>query len=166
MSELALNGGVQTGGMIAIADSRKNVKAIQDNLFTTAEQMHEKEKAIDGFIDGAKKVVEVCGVALTIIMAICPFDGPIGEWAAALGTPAILGALEAGRGLLKSTIVNKDPKEMQAAFVDLKGQCKKIEMPDRNLVANLRGPKTNPNMVYSDNDIVESQPQSHTMGGM
>src|SRR5574344_1226487 len=159
MSELVLN----NGGIIAIADNRKNVNAIRQNsqdLFTREAQIHEQEKSIDGFIDGAKKVVEVCGVALTIIMAICPFDGPIGEWAAALGTPAILGALEAGRGLLKSAFVNKDPNQMQAAFVDLKGRCEQIQIPDKNLVANLRQKQTNPNMVYSNNDIVE--PQSHT----
>lgn len=156
MSELALN-----GGMIAIKDNRRNVEAIKQNtrnLFTVEEQMHNKEKSIDGFIDGAKKVVEVCGVALTIIMAICPLDGPIGEWAAALGTPAILGALEAGRGLLKSTFVTKDPKQMQAAFVNLKGECKKIEMPDNNMVQNLQ----NQSMAYSEAE----EPQSHTIGGM
>lgn len=82
--------------MIGVAVSR-NEKDKMKNYFQSKIDYvasDDFEKKFDAGIDFAKATVAVLGTTATIVLTICPFDGPVGEVAAALATPGLVAAVD------------------------------------------------------------------------
>ena len=124
-------------GVITISDSRENLERMKEwrrKEATKVINQNNTENIIDNVIDITKSVVSVAGAVATVVMTICPFDGPLGETATILATPALVQAVESSRNLLKGIFVNKDRTQITAAIADLKQNVQEISVIDKNLV--------------------------------
>lgn len=128
-------------GYICVNENRQILEMMKEKKLETLkhiEKNHFKEKLIDKSIDIAKGVVTVAGAALTVVMAVCPFDGPVGEIATVLATPALVKAIESSRNLLKATFVEKNSENISGALIDVYGNVKQINLKDYNFVQNTK----------------------------
>ena len=127
-------------GIITIQDTRENLDKMKEWRSREASKIinqNNTEIIIDNIVDVTKSVVSFAGTVATVVMAICPFDGPAGEIATMLATPALVNAVEAGRGLLKGVFVSHDREQITASIADLRGNVKEISAIDKNMVRNV-----------------------------
>lgn len=101
------------------------------------ETLKKKSDAIDAGCEIAKGVVTVAGAVLTVVMTVCPLDGPAGEVATILGSAALIKAIDSSKNLLKATLVDKDMEEISSALIDISGNIKEIKVKDADLVQNV-----------------------------
>ena len=120
-------------GVITISDSRENLERMKEWRRKEATKVINQNNT-ENIIDITKSVVSVAGAVATVVMTICPFDGPLGETATILATPALVQAVESSRNLLKGIFVNKDRTQITAAIADLKQNVQEISVIDKNLV--------------------------------
>ena len=133
-------------GIITIKDKRENLDAMQQYRKYEAEKIRKSvtgESLIDTIIDGIKAVVTIAGMVLTVITKF--FPGKLDDLAVILAQPAILGAIESARGVLKSVFISKDNKQITAALVDFGGNVKNITIPDKNIVTTVNTDKVQVN---------------------
>ena len=124
-------------GVITVDASREELERLKAWRREQAKKVVNKSAAetiIDKVIDVTKCVVGVAGTVATVALAICPLDGPAGEIATMAATPALVGAVESGRNLLKGLFVEKDPNQISSALADLNGNVKNISIKDVNLL--------------------------------
>lgn len=124
-------------GIITVDASREEVERLKAWRAEQAKKVASKsntETVIDRVIDITKCVVGFAGAVATVVLAVCPLDGPAGEIAAAAATPGLVAAVESGRGLLKGIFVEKNPEQINAALADLQGHVKDISIKDVNLL--------------------------------
>lgn len=94
------------------------------------------EETIDKRINLERKMIKVAGTAATVILTICPLDGPFGEIAAALATPALVKLVEAKGEIMKKSIIG-GKRRIEADYLGVDGKSKKVEIPDGNIVENI-----------------------------
>ncbi len=126
-------------GIITVKDTRANLTAMQQYRKYEAEKIVKSvtgEGIIDTIIDGLKCIVTVAGMVLTVITKF--FPGKADDLAVILAQPAILNAIEAARGVLKSVFISKDNGKISAALVDFAGNVKDITIKDTNLVDTVK----------------------------
>ncbi len=121
----------------------KKLKEIEANKRT--------ENIINAGCDIAKGVVSVAGAVLTVVMAVCPFDGPAGEVAAVLGSTALVKAIDSSKELLKASLVSKDSSEISGALLDLSGNIKEIKVKDKDIVENVKNEELKDTDYYNKN---------------
>lgn len=142
-------------GIITIKDTRENLTAIQQYRKYEAEKIAKSvtgESLIDTIIDVVKSIVTVAGMVLTVITKF--FPGKADDLAVILAQPAILGAIESARGLLKSVFISKDNKQITAALVDFGGNVKNITIPDKNVVSTVNTEKVVVNKIGVNKEFV------------
>ena len=115
----------------------EKMKEAKINKLKEIEINKKKSDAIDAGCEIAKGVVKVAGSVLTVVLAVCPLDGPVGEIVTVLGSAALIKAIDSSKDLLKASLVNKDPSEISSALVDLSGNIKEIKIKDNDLVENV-----------------------------
>ena len=124
-------------GVITIQDSRSNVDALKSwraKEVATLSRSAKNENKIDNAVNITKSIVSIAGTIATIVMSLCPVDGPVGDTLTVLAKPQLVGAVEASRGLLKGAIVNNDIKQVKASLADVMGNVKEISVKDWNIV--------------------------------
>ena len=124
-------------GVITVEATREELDRLKEWRAEQAKKVANKssaESVIDTVIDVTKCVVGFAGAVATVVLAICPLDGPAGEIATIAATPSLVAAVESGRSLLKGLIVEKNPEQISAALADIKGNVKDISIKDINLL--------------------------------
>ena len=124
-------------GVITVDASREELERLKAWRAEQAKKVVNKSNAetiIDKVVDVTKCVVGVAGTIATVVLAICPLDGPAGEIATIAATPSLVAAVESSRNLLKGIFVEKSPEQITAAMADLKGNVKDISIRDVNLL--------------------------------
>lgn len=122
-------------GIITIKDTKENLEKLKQWQKDKIKQItNNPEKSIDKAVDVTKSVVTFAGTTATVVLAVCPLDGPVGEIATMLATPALVKAVESSRDVLKSIFVTKDRNQITASIADLKGNIKDISVIDKNMV--------------------------------
>jgi hypothetical protein len=147
-------------GIITVDASREEVARLKEWRAEEAKKVANKsntETVIDRVIDITKCVVGFAGTVATVVLAICPLDGPAGEIAAIAATPGLMAAVESGRDLLKGIFVEKNPEQINAALADIKGNVKDISIKDVNLL------KTKKVSDETAKPIVTDKPVNMTM---
>lgn len=140
-------------GYICVNENREVLERMREEKIKSLkkiEKNHARELIIDKAVDITKGVVTVAGAAVTVAMSFCPFDGPIGEIAAAVATPALVKAIESSRELLKATFIEKNPEHISASLIDVSGNIHQIKMKDSNLVQNNNVQVGNPNLDFME----------------
>lgn len=115
-------------GFITVKESRERMAAMQDwgaKMRAAISNSLNSEEKVDKAVNTTKSIISIAGTIATIIMTICPVDGPIGEILIVLATPQLVKAVDASRGVLKGA-VNSDPQQVTAAFADVLGNVKEI----------------------------------------
>lgn len=115
MTEMTNTNGNQ---MIGVAVSRQEKDQMKDFFKSKADYVasDDFEKKFDAGIDFAKGTVAVLGTTATIVLAICPLDGPVGEIVTGLATPGLVAAVDAlGEGLKG---MYKDSKKIYSGSVN------------------------------------------------
>lgn len=104
--------------MIGVAVSRQEKDQMKEFFKSKADYVasDDFEKKFDAGIDFAKGTVAVLGTTATIILAICPLDGPIGEIVTGLATPGLVVAVGALGESLKG--MYKDGKKIYSGSVN------------------------------------------------
>lgn len=69
-----------------------------------------RKKAEEGF-STARKIITAVGAIATVALAICPFDGPVGEIVSAIATGGLLVVTEAVEAIVLSTMKVADKEE-------------------------------------------------------
>lgn len=129
-----------SGGIVCTLEDREILEKMKQAKIQKLKEIEiskQRERVIDTGFDIAKGVVMVAGSVLTVVMTVCPVDGPVGEIATVLGSAALLKALDSGKELLKASLVKKDPGEISAALVNLSGNIKEIKVKDKDIVENV-----------------------------
>lgn len=124
-------------GVITVQETRSDVDALKDWRNKEAQriiQQNNTEKIIDKVAEVTKTVVGIAGTVATVILSVCPVDGPFGELATVLATPALIKAVDAGKDLLKGIFVKKDTNQINAAMASLSGDIKDITIADKDYV--------------------------------
>lgn len=135
-------------GIITIKDTREHLDAMQQLRAAEAEKIMKRvngETIIDTICDWIKSIVTIAGMVLTVITKF--FPGKADDLAVILAQPAILTAIDAARGVLKSVFVSKDSKQITAALVDFSGNVRNITIPDKNVVATVDTSKVEVNQI-------------------
>ena len=115
-------------GIITIKESRHHVAAMKAwgaKMWAAISNSLNSEEKVDYAVNTTKSIISIAGTIATIIMTICPVDGPIGEILIALATPQLVKAVDASRGVLKGA-VNSNPQQVTAALADVLGNVKEI----------------------------------------
>lgn len=130
---------------IALEEKRSTVdnfrKWYKENLIDTGYS----QKFEEGFVlcvDTETKIVEVAGRVVPIIMAIIPFDGPIGEVLTAAASPIVIACTRMKNRVKKRNVLNAKRK-FEADFIKADGSSEKIEIPENSigtLISDLGGP--------------------------
>ena len=63
------------------------------------------EENFDKSVDVVKNTIYVAGGVATVVLAICPADGPVGEAIAIIATPLLAKVVEAGATLVKDVVI-------------------------------------------------------------
>lgn len=63
------------------------------------------ERKIDNDAKRKKRVIKIAGTAATVILAICPADGPFGEICAALATPGLCALVDVATDMKKKAVI-------------------------------------------------------------
>ena len=122
-------------GVITVQDTRETLDAMrefQKNEVVTKANQVGPGGMIDGITDTIKTAVSVAGSVLSMIACFVP-GGKIATAATIAAQPAILGAIEAGKNLLKGIFVNQDQEQIRASMSDLAGNVQNISIRDVNL---------------------------------
>lgn len=64
------------------------------------------EKTVDKVATGVKTAVKVAGTIATVILVICPADGPFGEVCTVLATPALCALVDKVADMAKKTTIS------------------------------------------------------------
>ena len=95
-------------GTIVLEENRSVIDKFRfwykENIIDT-NKAQEFEEKMDKGIEIAKTAVYVTGGVATVILAICPVDGPVGEAIAIAATPLLAKVVEAGATLIKDTVI-------------------------------------------------------------
>ena len=95
-------------GTIVVEENRSVIDKFRfwykENVIDNGKAQDFEEK-FDKGIDVAKNVVYVAGGVATIVLAICPVDGPVGEAIAVVATPLLAKVVEAGATLVKDAVI-------------------------------------------------------------
>lgn len=127
-------------GTIAISEPRsvkENFKKWYQAKVIDSGKGAKFEEMIDKKIKLETKVIKVAGITATVILTFCPLDGPFGEIAAALATPALVKLVEARGEIMKKAIVG-NKRKIEADYLGVDGSSKKVEIPDGNIVKNVK----------------------------
>ncbi len=159
------------GGILAVPESRANVEAMKRaKQLALLERNKKIDVTIDQVVDITKKVVAGLGFVATIALTAFPLDGPIGEIAAALATPALVNLVENSRGFLKGILIKKDPEQVKAAFTDMYGNTKEVAIQTKLIKdqkgKGLFGKKVGQQVASPNNEIDQQVTQDKTMGGI
>ena len=63
------------------------------------------ERKIDAQAKTTKKVIKVAGTAATVLLTICPADGPFGEICTALATPGLCALVDLAADMKKKALI-------------------------------------------------------------
>ncbi len=94
------------------------------------------EEIVEKRVEFEKKMIKVAGTTATIILTLCPLDGPFGEIAAALATPALVKLVEAKGEITKKSVIG-GKRKIEADYLGVDGSSKKVVIPDGNIVENI-----------------------------
>ena len=128
-------------GVITIKESRSHLDALIHwgaKMCAAISNSLNSEEKVDNAVNTTKSIISIAGTIATIIMTICPVDGPIGEILIVLATPQLVKAVDASRGVLKGA-VNSDPKQVTAAFADVLGNVKEIITRGKGIAEAVNG---------------------------
>lgn len=109
---------VNENQMIGASLSRKDKDKLKEYFQSGIKYVSsdEFEQKLDNGIDFAKGTVAVLGTTATIILTICPFDGPVGEILVGLATPGLVTAVDALGEEIKK--IYKDGKKIYSGSVN------------------------------------------------
>ena len=144
-------------GVITIKDTREHVDAMHE--MQKSEVASKANQAgpggiIDGIADTIKTIVSVAGSALSIATCFIP-GGKIAGAATIMAQPAIVGAIEAGKNLLKGIFVNHDQEQICASMSDLAGNVQNISIRDVNLARTVGGRRESFQPIGMEEDFIE-----------
>ncbi len=126
-------------GTIAIEEPRSVVDNFrqwyQEKLIDTGkaakfEELTEKRVELD------KKMVKAAGTIATVALVLCPLDGPFGEIAVILATPALVKLVEAKGEFTKNAVIGTK-RDFETIYLGVDGSSKKVVLPDKNIVQNV-----------------------------
>lgn len=134
--------------VMGIPVSRGELNGLK-NKFNDNTKAQNFEQTADKVIDITKAVVGVAGAVATIVLAVCPFDGPAGEIITALATPALVKGVEALGDSLKDAI--KQGNHMYAGTINAEnGKVDIHKIIDGNTVSNVQSFSNSVNNVASN----------------
>lgn len=110
-------------GILAIPEKRDNINKFKK--FNTED--------VNRIVDSTKALVTIGGVVATVVLAVCPIDGPVGEIATLLATPLLVKQVEKLREPLKTLMVNGNDSSIPVANVNSSGSSIQ-NIIDRDLV--------------------------------
>ena len=128
-------------GFITVKESRGRMAAMQDwgaKMWAALSNSLNSEEKVDDAVNTTKSIISIAGTIATIIMTVCPVDGPIGEILIVLATPQLVKAVDASRGVLKGA-VNSNPQQVTAAFADILGNVKEIVIRGEGIAEAVNG---------------------------
>lgn len=95
-------------GTIVVEENRSVIDKFRfwykENIIDNGKQQ-EFEENLDKSVEIAKNAIYFGGGALTVTLALCPVDGPIGEAIAIIATPLLAKVVEKGATLIKDAVV-------------------------------------------------------------
>lgn len=95
-------------GTIVVEENRSVIDKFRfwykENVIDNGKSQEFEEK-FDKGVEVAKNVVYVAGGVATVVLAICPVDGPVGEAIAVVATPLLAKVVEAGATLVKDVVL-------------------------------------------------------------
>lgn len=110
----------------------------KEKLIETGKSANFEEK-FDKAIDVAVDTVYTLGTVATVILAVCPFDGPVGELFTIVATPALAKLIEEGGKLLKKVIIGEVKRNLiEAKIVQKDGSSKSVVIPDGDVVEDAK----------------------------
>ena len=102
------NTAVMHEGIVLKPEKRENISKIKswykEKMIDTG-KAKDLEKKIDNEAKIAKTAIGVIGAVATVILMICPVDGPFGEVCSALATPALIGLVSLAADLKKKALI-------------------------------------------------------------
>lgn len=97
------------------------------------------EEKFDKGIEATTKTVKTLGTFATIVLAIFPLDGPIGETFTAIATPVLAKLVEKGGNLLKKFVIGDVKRNLiEATYVRKDGSSKSVVIPDGDVVEDAK----------------------------
>ena len=95
-------------GTVVVEENRSVIDKFRfwykENILDNGKQQ-EFEENLDKSVEIAKNAIYFGGGALTVTLALCPVDGPVGEAIAVIATPLLAKAVEKGVSLIKDAVV-------------------------------------------------------------
>ena len=129
---------------VVLKGKRSTVKELRnwykEKLIDTGKAQNFEEK-LDKQLAFEKKAIVVAGSVATVILALCPADGPVGEICAALATPLLPKLVDLKGKIIKEAVIG-GKRKLEANFIKSDGSSEKVEIPEFNL-SNLTGDITN-----------------------
>ena len=129
-------------GIITIKEESRShldaMKAWGAKMWAALSNSLNSEEKVDDAVNTTKSIISIAGTIATIIMTVCPVDGPIGEILIVLATPQLVKAVDASRGVLKGA-VNSNPQQVTAAFADILGNVKEIVIRGEGIAEAVNG---------------------------
>ena len=95
-------------GTIVLDENRSVIDGFRfwykENIIDT-NKAQEFEEKLDKGVEIAKNAIYVAGGVVTVVMALCPADGPIGEAISIVATPLLAKVVEMGATLVKDVVI-------------------------------------------------------------
>lgn len=105
-------------GMIIVPEKQNVIQRFKEyykkNIIDTGKS-EKFEKTVDKVAKGVKTAVKVVGTVATVILVLCPADGPFGELCTALATPALCALVDKIADMAKKTTISAK-RDMEKAM--------------------------------------------------
>lgn len=83
----------------------ENLRKKYQEEYVDTGKSQELERKIERDAEKSKKAIKIIGTIATLILAICPADGPVGEIASALATPGLCALVDVAANIKKKALI-------------------------------------------------------------
>ena len=154
-------------GMIVIPEKQSVIqkfkKYYKENIIDTGKS-EQFEKTVDKVANGVKTAVKVVGTVATVVLVVCPADGPFGEVFTALATPALCVLVDKIADMAKKTTISAKRDMEKAMGYEGMGQTDVEGYTNlKDVVNDAIGIKKASNDYNAATSHAEEQEQTHTM---
>lgn len=129
-------------GTIVIQEPRSVIDKFaawyREKLIETGKSANFEER-VDKTVDVVTKVVYSVGTVATVVLGICPLDGPFGEIIAIAATPLLAKLVEQGGKIFKKVVIGEVKRNLiEGHIVGQDGSSKAVVLPDGDVVEDAK----------------------------